>query len=81
MSSTPTLFNSGTQRPQLSSCFLTTIPDDLAHLIARCVAQQPADRPASAGALREEIGQLRERYSWTDADARARWVSNPADSD
>ena len=29
MSSTPTLFNAGTQRPQLSSCFLTTIPDDL----------------------------------------------------
>lgn len=29
MSSTPTLFNSGTQRPQLSSCFLTTVSDDL----------------------------------------------------
>ena len=29
MSSTPTLFNSGTLRPQLSSCYLTTIPDDL----------------------------------------------------
>ena len=29
MSSTPTLFNSGTRRPQLSSCYLTTIPDDL----------------------------------------------------
>lgn len=29
MSSTPTLFNSGTCRPQLSSCFLTTVPDDL----------------------------------------------------
>ena len=29
MSSTPTLFNSGTKRPQLSSCYLTTIPDDL----------------------------------------------------
>jgi len=29
MSSTPTLFNSGTLRPQLSSCFLTTVPDDL----------------------------------------------------
>ena len=29
MSSTPTLFNSGTFRPQLSSCYLTTIPDDL----------------------------------------------------
>ena len=30
MSSTPTLFNSGTTRPQLSSCFLTTVDDDLA---------------------------------------------------
>ena len=29
MSSTPTLFNAGTLRPQLSSCFLTTVPDDL----------------------------------------------------
>ena len=29
MSSTPTLFNSGTLRPQLSSCYLTTIPDSL----------------------------------------------------
>jgi ribonucleoside-diphosphate reductase alpha chain len=29
MCSTPTLFNSGTVRPQLSSCYLTTIPDDL----------------------------------------------------
>ena len=29
MSSTPTLFNSGTLRPQLSSCYLTTVPDEL----------------------------------------------------
>jgi ribonucleoside-diphosphate reductase alpha chain len=29
MSSTPTLFNAGTLRPQLSSCFLTTVPDNL----------------------------------------------------
>jgi ribonucleoside-diphosphate reductase alpha chain len=29
MSSTPTLFNSGTVRPQLSSCYLTTVPDNL----------------------------------------------------
>ncbi len=27
--STPTLFNAGTTHPQLSSCFLTTVPDDL----------------------------------------------------
>ena len=29
MSSTPTLFNAGTQHSQLSSCYLTTVPDDL----------------------------------------------------
>jgi len=29
MSSTPTLFNAGTLRAQLSSCYLTTVPDDL----------------------------------------------------
>lgn len=28
MSSSPTLFNAGTKRPQLSSCYLTTVPDD-----------------------------------------------------
>lgn len=30
--STPTLFHSGTTHPQLSSCYLTTIEDDLAHI-------------------------------------------------
>jgi ribonucleoside-diphosphate reductase alpha chain len=30
--STPTLFHSGTSRPQLSSCYLTTIEDDLSHI-------------------------------------------------
>jgi len=30
--STPTLFNAGTRHPQLSSCFLTTVQDDLDHI-------------------------------------------------
>jgi ribonucleoside-diphosphate reductase alpha chain len=29
VSSTPTLFNSGTRHSQLSSCFLSTVVDDL----------------------------------------------------
>lgn len=29
MASTPTLFNAGTVHPQLSSCYLTSVPDDL----------------------------------------------------
>jgi ribonucleoside-diphosphate reductase alpha chain len=32
MSATPTLFNAGTCYPQLSSCFLTTVDDDLHHI-------------------------------------------------
>ncbi|MGH7198516.1 MAG: ribonucleoside-diphosphate reductase subunit alpha [Candidatus Omnitrophota bacterium] len=36
ISSTPTLFNSGTQHPQLSSCFLTTVGDDLHHIF-KCI--------------------------------------------
>ena len=35
-SSTPTLFNSGTKHPQLSSCYLTTINDDLNHIF-KCI--------------------------------------------
>ena len=35
--STPTLFNAGTQRPQLSSCYLTTVGDDL-HQIFKAYA-------------------------------------------
>jgi ribonucleoside-diphosphate reductase alpha chain len=30
--STPTLFHAGTSRPQLSSCYLTTVEDDLGHI-------------------------------------------------
>ncbi len=36
ISSTPTLFNSGTNHPQLSSCFLTTVEDDLNHIF-KCI--------------------------------------------
>ena len=32
VSSTPTLFNAGTTHPQLSSCYLSTIMDDLHHI-------------------------------------------------
>lgn len=31
-SATPTLFNSGTPHPQLSSCYLSTVSDDLGHI-------------------------------------------------
>lgn len=36
VSSTPTLFHSGTTLPQLSSCYLTTVEDDLGHIF-KCI--------------------------------------------
>ncbi|GIW99169.1 MAG: ribonucleoside-diphosphate reductase [Pirellulaceae bacterium] len=36
VSATPTLFNSGTPHPQLSSCYVTTVDDDLHHIF-KCV--------------------------------------------
>ena len=36
VSSTPTLFHSGTPHPQLSSCYLTTVSDDLSHIF-KCI--------------------------------------------
>ena len=32
VSATPTLFNAGTKHPQLSSCYLSTVDDDLTHI-------------------------------------------------
>lgn len=34
--STPTLFHSGSNHPQMSSCYLTTVEDDLAHIF-KCI--------------------------------------------
>ncbi|MBH56602.1 MAG: ribonucleoside-diphosphate reductase subunit alpha [Planctomycetaceae bacterium] len=36
-SATPTLFNSATNHPQLSSCYLSTVSDDLSHIF-KCVS-------------------------------------------
>ena len=41
VSATPTLFNSGTKHPQLSSCYLTSVDDDLGHIF-KCVGDNAA---------------------------------------
>ncbi len=57
MSSTPTLFNSGTLRPQLSSCYLTTVPDDL-HGIFEAI-QDDAMLSKFAGGLGNDWSRVR----------------------
>ena len=74
MASTPTLFNAGTPRPQLSSCFLTTVADDLdgifkAHQEQRAAGEvlrrsrQRLDRGARAG-LRTSRAPTASRRAW-----------------
>ena len=60
MSSTPTLFNSGTLRSQLSSCYLTTVSDDLDRHLRRDQGKRAARQ------VRRRPGQR------LDAGARAR---------
>ncbi len=57
MSSTPTLFNSGTLRPQLSSCYLTSVPDDL-HGIFEAI-QDDAMLSKFAGGLGNDWSRVR----------------------
>jgi len=57
VSSTPTLFNSGTVHPQLSSCYLTTIKDDLHHIF-KCMGDN-AQMSKWAGGIANDWTYLR----------------------
>jgi ribonucleoside-diphosphate reductase alpha chain len=57
MASTPTLFNSGTLRPQLSSCFLTTVSDDLDQIY--CAIKDNALLSKFAGGLGNDWTSVR----------------------
>ncbi len=56
-SATPTLFNSATLRPQLSSCYLTTVQDDLEHIF-KSIADN-AQLSKWAGGLGNDWTQIR----------------------
>jgi ribonucleoside-diphosphate reductase alpha chain len=57
MSSTPTLFNSGTMHSQLSSCYLTTVADDLAGIYD--ALKENALLSKYAGGLGNDFSQVR----------------------
>ncbi|MGE5196315.1 MAG: ribonucleoside-diphosphate reductase subunit alpha, partial [Anaerolineae bacterium] len=57
VSSTPTLFNSGTMHPQLSSCYLSTVMDDLGHIFK--VIADDAQLSKYAGGLGNDWSNVR----------------------
>lgn len=62
VSSTPTLFHSGTSHPQLSSCYLTTITDDLKHIF-KCLGDN-AHLSKWSGGLGNDWTNIRGTGSW-----------------
>src|SRR5438034_7876913 len=56
-SSTPTLFNSGSLHPQLSSCYLSTVMDDLEHIFK--VVSDDAKLSKWAGGLGNDWTNIR----------------------
>ena len=54
------------------------IPAELDRLILRCLAKDPAERPATAGELAAALGQLDVGNPWTDEDARGWWDAHVA---
>lgn len=62
-SSTPTLFNAGTLHPQLSSCYLSTVMDDLSHIFK--VVSDDAQLSKWAGGLGND---------WTNVRATGAWI-------
>ena len=62
MSSTPTLFNSGTLRSQLSSCYLTTVADDLNGIFE--AIKENALLAKYAGGLGNDWTPVRSMGSW-----------------
>ena len=57
VSSTPTLFHAGMPRPQLSSCYLTTVNDDLMHIF-KCIGDN-AQMSKWSGGLGNDWTNLR----------------------
>jgi len=61
-SATPTLFNSATNHPQLSSCYLSTVRDDLEHIF-KCVSDN-AKLSKWAGGLGNDWTSIRATNSY-----------------
>lgn len=65
VSSTPTLFHAGTTHPQLSSCYLTTVEDDLTHIF-KCIGDNAQLSKWSGG-----LGN-----DWTSVRATGAWIKS-----
>jgi eukaryotic-like serine/threonine-protein kinase len=52
------------------------IPPALEDLVLCCLAEKPADRPATADDIVDALDRIRLEHPWTQADAREWWEAN-----
>ena len=67
-----------TQRPEPPSAHARDVPEELDALVLRCLAKEPAGRPANADALAEELDAI-PATPWSERDARAWWTARASE--
>jgi len=65
-----------TQPPPPSDASAQPIPAELDRCVLDCLAKDPADRPQSARALAERLGDIAVERAWTPERADAWWATN-----
>jgi len=65
-----------TEAPRLKEKIDIEIPAEFDQLIADCLAKDPAQRPANAGAIITLLESLESAFSWTQKDAQRWWQAN-----
>ena len=63
--------------PRLSSV-VPGVPDALDLLLARCLAKDREERPASVDEVLEAFQALARQHPWSEADAREWWARHGA---
>jgi hypothetical protein len=63
------------QPPRVTNFVPSGVPAELVELVHRCVARNPADRPASVEEMLKVVDSLAAKFPWSQADAQ-RWWQN-----
>jgi len=66
------------EEPVAPSSRTAGVPKDLEEILLRCLRKEPARRPWSAEALRDELRRCADRGRWTPEDARRWWAEHGA---